>query len=187
MLELDQISRGIRQHKGLVHLRSALEASRDLVKEGQLSQLCQLVDCKKVARLSECDAEVPRIKALWCCFAFALREMADHLIAEEVEGDPIGVPPCELAPEPRDIELFSRLQVVGGYREMEDVLRGTHGAESVDEKKRVRPQPEPDGLERDNVVWRDIAEIDVRTYSRHEVRLQGGCGRLEEEPFWVDP
>ena len=52
--------------------------------------------------------------------------MAHQLITEEVEGDPIRVPPRELAPQLADIEVLGIVQVVRRYRQVKGVPTFPH-------------------------------------------------------------
>ena len=52
--------------------------------------------------------------------------MADQLITEEVEGDPIGVPPRQLAPQLADVEVLGLFEVVRRYRQMKGVPTFSH-------------------------------------------------------------
>src|SRR5205823_4763821 len=50
----------------------------------------------------------------------------------------------------------------------------------------VGPQPEPERLERDDLLGRDVAEVDLRPELAHEPRLRFLCRRLEDQIGHVD-
>jgi hypothetical protein len=70
------------------------------------------------------------------------REVADQLIAEEVQRYPVGITPGQLAAEKIHVEMLGRVQVVDGYGQVENVIRGSHRDLSVKCGQRVGPEPE---------------------------------------------
>src|SRR5690242_15038855 len=99
MLELQQVPRRVEQDERAVLLYHALEPGRGLLVERDLAGDRAVVQRLEVGRFAEGDAEVPRVQARGPSRRGALGEVADQLVAEEVEGDPVVVAPGQLAAE----------------------------------------------------------------------------------------
>src|SRR5882757_8077460 len=98
--------------------------------EGDLPGDRASVQRLEVGRLAERDAEVPGVQALRRGRLCA-SEVTYDLVTEEIQGDPIGVPPGELAAQPGHVEVLRRIQVMRGDGEVEDVGSGSHGLPNV--------------------------------------------------------
>ena len=112
--------------------------------------------------------------------------MADQLVAEEVDRDAVGVPPGQLAAERADVERLCLIEVVDRDRQMEDVAAlphdtapSKHSSVSARRPSRIVSSPR-------TAVRRDVAEVDVGTDPPHEVALELGRGRLEEQLLGCD-
>ena len=77
----------------------------------------------EVGRLAERHAEVPRVQALRLG-GLLLGQVADDLVAEEVERDPVVVAAGELAAEPGHVEVLRLVEVAGRDGQVEGVVGG---------------------------------------------------------------
>ena len=70
----------------------------------------------EVRRIGERDTEVPRVEARrFLAGRPGLGEMADQLIAEEIQRYPVWVTAGELGAEQAHVEVLSRIQIMHGY------------------------------------------------------------------------
>src|ERR1700688_4854101 len=98
MLELQEIAGRVEQHEGAMLLRHGLEPCRDAGEERDLAEDRAFMQGFEIRRRAERDAEVPWVKArrflLW---GLGIGEVADQLIAEEIQRYPVRVAAGELA------------------------------------------------------------------------------------------
>src|SRR5271170_1775147 len=119
VLELDQVVGGIAEDEGSVHLHQPFEAGAELAEHLDLPLHAEMMEGLEVRRFTKGHTEVARveIRAL-AALDGGLAEVAHHLVAEEVERDPIRIPPGQFASELTDIEVFGIFEVVRRYRQM---------------------------------------------------------------------
>ena len=102
MLELDEVARGIPHDKRPVHFGHPLESMGHLAKHGYLSLDTKAVDRLEVGLVTKGDSEVPWVEIQrFDGVRRRLAEMADQLIAEEIERYAIVVAPASLQPSKR--------------------------------------------------------------------------------------
>jgi hypothetical protein len=107
VLELDQIVRRVPQDEGPVHLDQSFESDAELAEGLYLSLLAEPVQRLEVLGLTKGHPEMTGIEGkILGLTRRPLAEMAYQLITEEVEGDPIGVAPGQLAAELTDVEIL---------------------------------------------------------------------------------
>src|ERR1700728_2006174 len=96
-------------------LGQALEPDRDVLEERDLAGDRAGVQRLEVRRLTERDAEVPRVKARrFLDRGRALGEVADQLVAEEIQRYPVRIAAGELAAEHGHVEVLGRIEVLHG-------------------------------------------------------------------------
>src|ERR1700677_3378464 len=127
VLELDQVVGRIAEDEGAVHLHQSFEAGAEVAEHLDLPLHAEMMQRLEVGGFTKGHTEVTRIKVEGLAtLGGGLAEVAYHLIAEEVERDPIRVPPGQLAPELTDIEVLGIVEVVRRYRQMKGVPGLSH-------------------------------------------------------------
>src|SRR5580658_7139375 len=104
MLELEQVAGRVEEHEGPVLFGHGAEPGRDVGEERDLADDRQFVQRLEIRCIAERDPEMPRVQAGWFfprrrALPISRREVADQLIAEEVQRYPVGITPGQLAAE----------------------------------------------------------------------------------------
>src|SRR5579863_2380725 len=121
-LEFEQIVGWVLKHERAVHLGGPVEAGGHVPKELDLAQLREVVEQVEVPLIEERDAEVARVERDRPIARFGLGQVADDLVAKEVERDPVWIRTRQLASELCDVEVPRVFQVRDRDREMEQVV-----------------------------------------------------------------
>ena len=105
---------------------------------------------------SEGHAEVARVHLRRRVDAVR-RQVTDHLVAEEVERDPVVIAPRQSAAEAVDVEGDRRVEVPAWDRQVEDVIRIAQGppprsACPLVQHEGVVAQPQAQGLQGHEIV-----------------------------------
>ena len=94
---------------------------------GMSRDQAKTMDGVEVLGMVERHAEVPRIEGqIAADVDRSLGQVAHHLVAEEVEGDPVGILSCQLAAEQTDIEVLRLAEIEGRYGQMKDISALSH-------------------------------------------------------------
>ena len=129
VLELQKVRSRVAGHEGLMYLDHAFEAKAHVAVERNSALLAQVIERVKISLLSKSDTKVTRVHRKLAHRRHdrgSLAQVTDQLVTKEIDGHSIVVASRQLAAELLDVKVNRRVEIVGRYGQVENVLAFSH-------------------------------------------------------------